>query len=76
MISTNAIITLKRDQERCWKIDSISPLKDFSTVIIGQADDLVLTLNGEKVDADTPDENEDVDYDYDADDEEDPDMLW
>ena len=74
MISTNAIITLKMDQERCWKIDSISPLKDFSTVIIGQADDLVLTLNGEKVDADTPDENEDDDYD--ADDEEDPDMLW
>lgn len=76
MISTNAIIALKRDQEGCWKIDSISPLKDFSTVIIGQADDLVLILNGEgeKVDDDTPDKNENDDYD--ADDEEDPDMLW
>lgn len=75
MINTNAIITLKKDQEGCWKIDSISPLKDFSTVIIGQADDLVLTLNGENVDNDTldeKDENENADYEED----EDADMLW
>lgn len=75
MINTNAIITLKKDQEGCWKIDSISPLKDFSTVIIGQADDLVLTLNGENVDDDTldeKDENENADYEED----EDADMLW
>lgn len=68
MISTNAIITLSRNQEGYWKIDSISPLKDFSTVIVGQADDLILIINGEKVDDDTLYEN---DYD-----EEDSEMLW
>lgn len=65
MISTNATFILKKTQEGYWEIDSISPLKDFSTVIIGQADDLVLTLNGENVDDDVMDENEDYDEDYD-----------
>lgn len=74
VINTDAIITLKKDQDGCWKIDSISPLKDFSTVITGQADDLVLILNGEEADDDTPDENED--YDYEGDDGEDADILW
>lgn len=74
VINTDAIITLKKDQDGCWKIDSISPLKDFSTVITGQADDLVLILNGEEVDDDTPDENED--YDYEGDDGEDTDIIW
>lgn len=74
VINTDAIITLKKDQGGCWKIDSISPLKDFSTVITGQADDLVLILNGEEADDDTPDENED--YDYEGDDGEDADILW
>lgn len=74
VINTDAIITLKKDQDGCWKIDSISPLKDFSTVITGQADDLVLILNGEKADDDTPDENED--YDYEGDDGEDTDIIW
>lgn len=74
VINTDAIITLKKDQDGCWKIDSISPLKDFSTVITGQADDLVLILNGEEADDDTPDENED--YDYEGDDGENADILW
>lgn len=74
VINTDAIITLKKDQDGCWKIDSISPLKDFSTVITGQADDLVLILNGEKADDDSPDENED--YDYEGDDGEDADIIW
>lgn len=74
VINTDTIITLKKDQDGCWKIDSISPLKDFSTVITGQADDLVLILNGEKADDDTPDENED--YDYEGDDGEDTDIIW
>lgn len=76
MINANVTITLKKDQKGYWKIDSISPLKDFSTVIIGQADDLVLTLNGEKVDDDASDKNEDYDGDYNEDYEEDQDMLW
>ena len=74
VINTDAIITLKKDQDGCWKIDSISPLKDFSTVITGQADDLVLILNGEKADDDSPDETED--YDYEGDDGEDADIIW
>lgn len=76
MINANVTITLKKDQKGYWKIDSISPLKDFSIVIIGQADDLVLTLNGEKVDDDASDKNEDYDGDYNEDYEEDQDMLW
>lgn len=76
MINTNAIITLKKNPDECWQIDSISPLKDFSTVIIGQADDLVLTLNGENVDNDTLDENEDNDADYEEDEDIDADILW
>lgn len=74
VINTDAIITLKKDQDGCWKIDSISPLKDFSTVITGQADDLVLILNGEKADDDTLDETKD--YDYEGDDGEDTDIIW
>ena len=72
VINTDAIIILKKDQDGCWKIDGISPLKDFSTVITGQADDLVLILNGEEADDDTPDENED----YEENDGEDADILW
>ena len=42
--------------ENYWKIESISPLKDFSTVITGQADELVLALNGENISDDDSDE--------------------
>ena len=80
IINANAIITLKRDQDGCWKMDSISPLKDFSTVIIGQADELVLIMNGEEVGDDDSEkyENYDEDYeeDYNEDYEEESDILW
>ena len=80
IINANAIITLKRDQDGCWKMDSISPLKDFSTVIIGQADELVLIMNGEEVGDDDSEkyENYDEDYeeDYNEDYEEKSDILW
>ncbi len=49
MISTIARFELKRIEDDGWKIQRISPLKDFSTVIIGQADDLILAINGENV---------------------------
>lgn len=80
MINTNAIITLKKGQDGCWKIDSISPLKDFSTVIIGQADDLVLALNGEDIsdsDSNGYDESEEeYDEEDEGDYEEEDDLLW
>jgi hypothetical protein len=78
MINTNATFVLKKNQEGIWKIDSISPLKDFSTVMIGQADDLVLTLNGEDVEDDS-DNYEEGDVEYDEDEEYDDagsDLLW
>jgi curved DNA-binding protein CbpA len=77
LISTDAKFALIKDQEGYWKIDSISPLKDFSTVMIGQADDLILIINGEETDDDTSDEEEDYDEDYEDEDyEEDSDLLW
>ena len=61
-------------------MDSISPLKDFSTVIIGRADELVLIMNGEEVGDDDSEkyENYDEDYeeDYNEDYEEESDILW
>jgi curved DNA-binding protein CbpA len=71
MIDTSATFVLKKNQGS-WKIDSISPLKDFSTVIVGQADDLVLILSGEDVDDEEYNDDDDEDYDdYDYDDDED-----
>lgn len=67
MISTNVTFVLKKNQEGYWKISSISPLKDFSTVMVGQVDELVLSLNGENI---GDDENEGYDE------EEDMDLLW
>lgn len=70
MINTEATFVLEKDLENYWKIESIAPLKDFSTVITGQADELVLALNGENVsDDDSDGYNED-------DDEGDMDLLW
>lgn len=70
MINTGATFILERNSDDHWKIESISPLKDFSTVITGQADELVLALNGE----DISDDGSGV---YDEDDiEESMDLLW
>ena len=72
MINTEAVFVLEKDLDGHWKIKSISPLKDFSTVITGQADELVLALNGEDISDDGPDV-----YDEDDDEiEEDMDLLW
>lgn len=53
MINTNATFVLKKNQEGDWKIERIFPLKDFSKVIIGQADDLILSLTGQNIDDDS-----------------------
>lgn len=63
---------LIKDNEK-WKIQCITPLKDFSTVVIGQANDLIIQLNGENID-DYDDieteEEDDVNLDYDES------LLW
>lgn len=69
MINTEAVFVLEKDLDGHWKIESISPLKDFSTVITGQADELVLALNGEDISDDGPNV-------YDDEIEEDMDLLW
>lgn len=50
LINTNATFVLKKGDYGNWEIDSITPLKDFSTVVIGQAHDLILFLDGDNVD--------------------------
>lgn len=70
MINTEATFVLERDLENDWKIESISPLKDFSTVITGQADELVLALNGEDISDGGSDGYEEDDV------EENMDLLW
>ena len=72
MINTEATFVLEKNLENYWKIESISPLKDFSTVITGQADELVLALNGEDISDDGSDEYEEEDVDV----EENMDLLW
>lgn len=72
MINTEAVFVLEKDLDGHWTIESISPLKDFSTVITGQADELILALNGEDISDDGPNG-----YDgYDNDVEKDMDLLW
>lgn len=44
MIEVEATFVMVREDG--WKIKRIKPLKEFSKVIIGQADDLILGLNG------------------------------
>ena len=69
LISTEATFMLQKDNEGGWKINSITPLKDFSTVIVGQAADLVLMLNGEEVTEEVSDYvTEDAEYPYYAED--------
>lgn len=70
MINTDAVFVLERNLDDHWKIESISPLKDFSTVITGQADELVQALNGEDINDDGPNGYNDNDV------EEDLDLLW
>lgn len=72
MINTEATFVLQRDVDNYWKIESISPLKDFSTVITGQADELVLALNGEDISYDGSDEYDEDEYDVEGD----MDLLW
>lgn len=48
MISTTAIFRLQKMDNAGWKIQDISPLKEFSTVIIGQANDLIPLLSGDQ----------------------------
>ena len=52
MIDTTATFTLKNTKEDGWKIQSISPLKEFSTIMVGQADAMILAVNGEEIDSD------------------------
>ncbi|MDD6571725.1 MAG: J domain-containing protein, partial [Thermoflexaceae bacterium] len=66
LISTNATFTVKKMQDGVWGIDSISPLKDFSTVLTGQAADLIMSLNGE-INVDGEDEYVDDEVDYEDD---------
>lgn len=48
LIDVDAIFVLVREDG--WKIKKIKPLKRFGKVIVGQADELILALNGETVD--------------------------
>ena len=65
LISTEVTFVLQKDVDGVWKIDSITPLKDFSTVVVGQAAELVLILNGEEIKEEVSDyEMEDSEYPY------------
>lgn len=70
MISTTVMFDLVKDDVGAWKISDISPMKDFSKVIIGQADDLILGLNGENPNdyGDTKEDSKTTDYNYDYED--------
>lgn len=72
IIDAEVTFKLIKDNEK-WKIQCITPLKDFSTVVIGQANDLIIQLNGENID-DYDDieteEEDDVNLDYDES------LLW
>ena len=48
LIDVDATFVLVREDG--WKIKKIKPLKRFGKVIVGQADELILALNGETVD--------------------------
>lgn len=57
-----------------WKIDYVTPLRDFSSVLVGRADELIVELNGKDPDEDDNDDSlsqsEDTEsYDTDS-------LLW
>lgn len=67
-ISSEITFELIRDENSVWKIQRITPLKDFSIIMVGQISDLILMLNGETVENDisedefTYDEEHDEEY--------------
>lgn len=62
LMDANVTFRLKKNKKGYWKIDKISPLKDFSTVMVGQADDLLRLLSGEDVDAYSDEKNASEDW--------------
>lgn len=72
MIEVNAIFVLEKENDT-WKIDYVTPLRDFSSVVVGRADDLVMKLHDEYPD----DENDDSVSEEDETEQSDIDsMLW
>lgn len=60
MIHTPVTFELIKNDKENWVINSISPLGDFGSVLMGQAYDIVLKLNGEETSG-----NVAIDYGYD-----------